>query len=436
MPLIKQFLNRISLHSSCCLAFTLIALLLFQTVRGQAQEHPAAELETGEQVPEVALSTLLHYPSATASLSDFRGRVLLLQFWATTCGSSLLALPKLEALQQTFGDSLQVLTITSQKREEVEAFLASNPIGRRMKLPIVLNNRQLEELFPYNAVPHLVWISPKGRLLAQTGPYDATPATIRRLLRGQEGNFKDHKKDIMDHDHTKPLFHEGNGGSPFPSYRSILTPYVPGLGGGSGKVKTDSTLRLQIVNASVAQLLRASCGLPSYFPEKQIFLASEKARAHQVHNLVEERQHKNYCYEMLLPAALSDKLYTFMRQDLERLFGLQASVRKKRIDCWELTLLYRAAVPRSAGGEPGHNFTDVSDPDKYMRNEPVNRLVVFLNKHIPDLLVLDKTGITYPLDLQLSEGDLQDISRLNARLAAYGLQLQKKKRPLQVLIIQ
>src|SRR5690606_38542009 len=105
MSLIKQFLNRITLHHACCLAFVLMALLLSQTVRGQAQEHAAAELETGEQVPDVTLSTLLHYPSGTSSLSDFRGRVVLLQFWATTCGSSLLALPKLEALKQTFGDS-------------------------------------------------------------------------------------------------------------------------------------------------------------------------------------------------------------------------------------------------------------------------------------------------------------------------------------------
>ncbi|MDX5421178.1 MAG: DUF3738 domain-containing protein [Hymenobacteraceae bacterium] len=421
-----------------CFLYTLLVLALCLAAPSVAQQAlpPASELATGAPVPNITLTDMLHYPGGTARLSDFRGQLVLLEFWSSTCGTSLLALPQLEALQHTFGDSLRVLTVTREKREEVETFLTKSPIGRRMTLPIVLGNEDLQAFFPNNSVPHLVWIAPDGRLLAQTGIYDARPETVRRLLRGQAGNFKDHKKDILDYDFSKPLFVEGNGGSPFPRYRSILTPYVPGLGGGSGKIKTDSTTRFHIINASVAQLFRASCGLPSYFPEKQIFLASEKARAHQVHNWVEERQQKNYCYELLLPTAQAGELHAIMRQDLERHFGLQATVRKKRIDCWELTLADRAAAPLSRGGEPVHNFVDVSDPDKYMRNESIGKLIVFLNKHLEELPVLNRTGITHPLDLQLSAEDLQDIDRLKDRLRAYGLRLQKKKRPLEVLLIQ
>lgn len=404
--------------------------------KAQEGSSPVKALAVGEQVPDVPLANLLHYPADTARLSDFRGKLVIVEFWASWCGTCLLTLPKMEALQQTFGDSIRVLTVTSQPQEEVEAFLSRNPVGKRMTLPIVLGNERLQELFPYKAVPHLVWIAPDGTLLSQTGPYDATPETVRRLLRGQAGNFKDHKQDVMDYDFAKPLFVDGNGGSPIPLYRSILTPYIPGLSGGSGNTKTDSTMRFHIVNASVPQLFRASFGLPSFFPEKQILLASEKARAFQVHNWVEERRHKNYTYEMLLPVEQADNLHPYMRQDLERLFGLKAGVRQKRIDCWELTLLNRQAVPLSKGGEPLHNFVDITDPDKFMRNESISKLVVFLNKHLPDLPVRDKTGITRPLDLQLSGEDLQDPDRLNAALAAYGLQLKKKKRPLPVLTIQ
>lgn len=416
----------------------LLALLSYGPTPTQAQEHTPAPraLKAGEQVPDIVLPHVLHHPAGQARLLDFRGRLLILQFWSTTCGSSLAALPQLEALQQAFGDNLRIVTATTQKRETVETFLAKNPIGQRMTLPIVVESKFLQEFFPYNAVPHLAWISPDGELIAQTGPYDATPETVRRLLRGQDGNFKDHKKDILDYNFREPLFLDGNGGSPFPLYRSILTPYVAGLGGGSGRVKTDSTLRLHFINLSVPQLFRAACGLPSYFPEKQVALASDKARTHQVRDWVLERQLKNFCYELLLPADQAGSAHAYMRQDLERLFGLRASIQKRRTDCWELILTDRASVPLSKGGAPLHNFTDVADPNKYMRNESISRLLVFLNQHLPDLPVLDKTGITRPIDLQLSEEDLQDTDRLNARLATYGLQLKKKRRPLDILVIQ
>lgn len=81
-------------------------------------------------------------PEATAqrvggdreSLSQYRGKVLLLDFWATWCAPCIASLPEVERLQQLLGDQgFQVITISIDETVElVDDFMES-----RMDLPYV-----------------------------------------------------------------------------------------------------------------------------------------------------------------------------------------------------------------------------------------------------------------------------------------------------------
>lgn len=417
------------------LALLLLAAWPFRSAMAQDTQPPQQAVAVGEQVPDVTLSSMINYPKTSAKLSDFRGKLLILDFWATWCGSCLVAMPKMEELQQAFGDSIQILAVTTQGPEIVLPFKEKNPILRRTSLPIVMGNENLKELFPHRSIPHLVWIDPEGRLLTQTGTFDANPTTVRNLLRKKEGNFRDSKKDNMAFDALKPLFLNGNGGSPFPLQRSILTPYAQGLGNRSGFIKSDSTARLFHVNSSVGKLYTTAAELPSYFPMKQVLYESERARRYQVTDPVLDKEEKNFCYELLLPIAQAGEAHTIMRQDLERHFGLQAEVQQRKTDCWVLTRRKGASLPITAGGKQENNLNDPATPVKFLQNEPVSKLVFLLDKSLPTLPVIDRTGITAHLDMQL-EGELQDVDQLNGQLAAYGLKLEKKKLPLKVLVIR
>jgi thiol-disulfide isomerase/thioredoxin len=87
---------------SATLRFALAAaLLLTGCNRG---DHP-------QQIAETAPDFTVHNGSQTVRLSQFRGKVVVLNFWATWCAPCIDELPSLQALQRARPD-IQVLAVS------------------------------------------------------------------------------------------------------------------------------------------------------------------------------------------------------------------------------------------------------------------------------------------------------------------------------------
>jgi thiol-disulfide isomerase/thioredoxin len=84
------------------------------------KEYPSAadsgakfEDSVSAQVPRLPASdfTLRDLNGKSVSLSDFRGKVVLLNFWATWCTACLAEIPDLIALQKKLGDQVAILGV-------------------------------------------------------------------------------------------------------------------------------------------------------------------------------------------------------------------------------------------------------------------------------------------------------------------------------------
>ena len=69
--------------------------------------------EVGALVPDLVFEQVLNYPKSSLRFSDFKGKAIMLDFWATTCTSCIAGFPKLNAIQDRFGSKLQVLLVNS-----------------------------------------------------------------------------------------------------------------------------------------------------------------------------------------------------------------------------------------------------------------------------------------------------------------------------------
>jgi thiol-disulfide isomerase/thioredoxin len=82
--------------------------------------------------------TLQNLSGTSVNLNDFRGRVVLLNFWATWCGPCRKEIPALEKLYQAKkGPGFEILAVSLDKtsQDKVASFVNSN----QMEFPILLN---------------------------------------------------------------------------------------------------------------------------------------------------------------------------------------------------------------------------------------------------------------------------------------------------------
>ena len=94
------------------LADTTQALGLIATPGEGTLDADGKELKVGARVGRLAPNFRLATPDGTPlALSDFRGKPVLINFWATWCGPCRFEMPELQAMHERLGDDLQVLAV-------------------------------------------------------------------------------------------------------------------------------------------------------------------------------------------------------------------------------------------------------------------------------------------------------------------------------------
>jgi peroxiredoxin len=98
-------------------------------------------------------------------LSELRGRVVLVNFWATWCPPCRKEMPDLEALYARFQDrGLVILAISDEDAGKVSAFLAT----RKISYPVLLDpGRKVNGLFRVDGIPKSYVYDRDGRLVGQ-----------------------------------------------------------------------------------------------------------------------------------------------------------------------------------------------------------------------------------------------------------------------------
>jgi peroxiredoxin len=125
-----------------------------------------AKLEGDDQRRQEADFTLADLQGKTWSLRELKGKVVLVNFWATWCPPCRKEMPDLNTLYQRFKDQgFVILAISDEDADKVKPFIAERNIG----YPVMLDpGRKVNELFQVEGIPKSFVYDREGRLVAQS----------------------------------------------------------------------------------------------------------------------------------------------------------------------------------------------------------------------------------------------------------------------------
>ncbi|MEM9582956.1 MAG: TlpA disulfide reductase family protein [Pseudomonadota bacterium] len=118
-----------------------------------------------------------------ASLADYRGKHVLLNFWALWCAPCVKEMPALNRLDASIGGAFEVVTLTTGRnaRPAVDKFFAEKKLTHLPKLfdPKMAVARSVGAL----GLPVTIFIDPQGREVARaTGDFEWDSPAAQKLV--------------------------------------------------------------------------------------------------------------------------------------------------------------------------------------------------------------------------------------------------------------
>jgi peroxiredoxin len=125
-----------------------------------------AKLETDDRKRQNADFTLTDLEGKTWHLQDLRGKVVLVNFWATWCPPCRKEMPDLDALYNKFKDQgFVVLAISDEEAAKVAPFIAE----RKISYPVLLDpGRKVNDAFVVEGIPKSFVYDRGGKMVAQS----------------------------------------------------------------------------------------------------------------------------------------------------------------------------------------------------------------------------------------------------------------------------
>jgi thiol-disulfide isomerase/thioredoxin len=443
-----------------CLMMYLLGILYTQTF---AQNGPAKEgsneikaLNIGDKVPDISFD-LINNAKASVKLSDFKGKLVILDFYGLYCSVCVDWMPKTSSLQQAFKDRLQVITVNdydapekiittfNQYTNSLPAWNSRKFNWKSSELLFAVNASTLNRVFPHMTVPHYIWISPAGKVLAITGHKALIAENIEKFLKNENIQLKikkefdaeakiftyDQELDIADVEHFS-FFKKGE-------LQNISGLFMERIQAGS--LRGVSLLNGNLVGMYTFLLNKAYHNKRLMFvPGKSVVIDVKINPLDTLSNRRAISYNKSearlYTYDLVVPIEEKDNVYEIAINELNKYSGYVGKLDRVKTKCYTLrTIKGGDNFKAKNSGESGDLYKGNTH---YMRNLPLSNLVNKFNTSPPNQMkyfVVDETGYKGNVDLEIPL-DYSDFIALNNALKKSGLELTEAEREIEIFVIR
>lgn len=356
----------------------------------------------GQTAPELGMEKYLQAPEGEKSLSALKGKVVVLEFWATWCAPCVAEIPHLNQLSEEFRDKqVQFISVTDEGEDIIAPFLKR----QEMKSWIGLDtDRSAFEAYGVRGIPRTFLIDQEGIIAASLHPVGLSSDIIKKVIKGEKiERPKLSKPKTVENEGTDPIF------------KISIAPTEkrkwPSFGTGSSK----GYRKLDAEGITLHQALSSAYDIP-------------KTRILGPKTLLDSW----YTISAKLPR---DQFDLLLQQALTTSLQLRVSNEKKSVEVLVLTAGEDSAekLKPSVMGSGGSMTSGGRGKIKTINGE-ISMLANSLEQ-VLERIVEDGTGVEGKYDWELTYDKDDPNSVLAALKKQLGLQIRKEQREIEFLVV-
>lgn len=368
------------------------------------------------------------------TLNTYRGKLIILDFWATWCGGCIKAMPRLKAIQKALNEKLIILPITTETEAVVKSFLAKNVTVRKLNLETVIDGTGIKNIFPHHIIPHLVWISPSGIIQTTTNPEEVRVESVEEAV-GEKPLTVNNKIDV---DMAKPLFFRDDipKNVSFEQYAILIKGLVAGLPGGGAvkRIKDNKQYGIAYPNLPLNAIYDdIGKNLIQNFTSYRVIIRMSVADSIEYARKQTDTE-EFYTYEYDVPLKYATSLFQRMLDNLNTLSDYTAVVIKVNKPCLTVEIDDEYSQLKS------HNATPNIYRDEknifHIVNQPFSKLIELLiyEESLKDYAFLNSPILDSRIDISL-ELPFSNLESARKKLKKYGIKLVESIQPADMLVI-
>lgn len=399
--------------------------------------------ELGKVMPEFLLKHMNYFNKTEATLADFSGKWLVLDFWNRFCSGCIGSFPKINEEIKAFNDKVQFVLIGYEDPENgAQKTYEKYREREHLEIPCAFDSAICQR-FHIAGVPYIIVIDPAGIVRGITN--NLTEENINDFISGKAVELarayrEDETPKKVKYNPSVPYLVNGNGSTNDSDFifRSILTRYNDSIATYFPKRITNVTgNRFEILGANIVMLYRFAFFGQDYWRNNDSMygLYNREAELHVKEPfLFKESSAIRYCYSLIVPysKASPDYLMRVMQSDLHNYFGFDVKIESRKLPYWRLVISDERKLQRHINDDP--EYSKKTGEYGLLKNMSIKSLIYELASRYYDMPFIDGTGLTSMVKLTFNDWWFVFDDIKNA-LGNIGLDLVRCKREMKVLVI-
>jgi thiol-disulfide isomerase/thioredoxin len=366
--------------------------------------------QIGKTVSDLTFKEVLNDKTTSYKLSDFKGKIVLLDFWATWCAPCIKSFPTMDSLQKQFSNDLKVITITSSDdKTRITKFLEKF----KTNLPIVLDSdNSLSKVFPHRTIPHTILIDKEGVIKSITLSSAINKSVIQKILNGENLSMEE-KNDDLDFDPDNFSL----SAMPDVLGQITLTPFRKDIPSLSTSFKQG---RISFINMLPSTIYETLYDYPHVV--RSIWETSKTRGEWKEENL--------YCLEMIAPNQTKQQAKQTLINYLQASIPLKAKVEAREKQVKILKSVAKTNLLATAKADET-SYT-MQKGGFEMKNTVLAPFVTYLEEQL-NIPIIDETGLLEKYNLKV-KWYTENPQQIFEELKKLGLTLEDGKRTINMLV--